>query len=63
MIKDNREFIEKLESQGELKRIKAKVDWNLEIGAISRGGLIFAVRPSFSRISKDTQRVIEFWQI
>lgn len=31
-----REFIEKLEKEGELKRIKAKVDWNQEIGAITR---------------------------
>src|SRR4030065_1512910 len=28
-----------LESQGELKRIKAKVDWNLEIGSICRRAL------------------------
>ncbi len=29
-----REWIEKLESEGELNRIKAEVDWNLEIGGI-----------------------------
>jgi len=33
---DLREFIEKLEKEGELKRIKTEVDWNLEIGAIMR---------------------------
>lgn len=34
--KDLREWIDKLEQEGELKRIKAKVDWNGEIGAITR---------------------------
>lgn len=33
---DLREYLEKLEAEGELKRIKAEVDWNLEIGAITR---------------------------
>jgi 4-hydroxy-3-polyprenylbenzoate decarboxylase len=37
--KDLREFIDKLESEGELKRVKKEVDWNLEVGAISRRGL------------------------
>ena len=31
-----REWIEKLELEGELKRVKAEVDWNLEIGGILR---------------------------
>ena len=31
-----REWIEKLEMEGELKRVKAEVDWNLEIGGILR---------------------------
>lgn len=35
-IKDMRTFIEKLEEEGELKRITAEVDWDLEIGAITR---------------------------
>jgi 4-hydroxy-3-polyprenylbenzoate decarboxylase len=34
--KDLREFIARLEMEGELKRVKAEVDWNLEIGAIAR---------------------------
>ncbi len=32
--KDLREWIAKLESEGDLARVKAKVDWNLEIGGI-----------------------------
>jgi 4-hydroxy-3-polyprenylbenzoate decarboxylase len=31
-----REWIEKLEAEGELSRVKAEVDWNLEIGGIMR---------------------------
>lgn len=34
--KDLREFIQKLEEQGELHRIKTEVDWNLELSAIMR---------------------------
>jgi 4-hydroxy-3-polyprenylbenzoate decarboxylase len=34
--KDLREWIAKLEQEGELARIKTKVDWNLEIGAVAR---------------------------
>ena len=33
---DLREYINRLEEEGELKRIKAEVDWNLEVGAIMR---------------------------
>jgi len=33
---DLREWIAKLEKEGELARIKTEVDWNLEIGAIAR---------------------------
>jgi 4-hydroxy-3-polyprenylbenzoate decarboxylase len=32
---DLRDFIKKCEGEGELKRIKAEVDWDLEMGAIS----------------------------
>ena len=32
--KDLREFITKLEDEGELQRIKAEVDWNVELSAI-----------------------------
>ncbi len=35
-MNDLREFIQKLEEEGELKRIKAEVDWDLEMGAIMR---------------------------
>jgi len=35
-FKDLREFIDKLEAEGELVRIKQEVDWNLEAGAIIR---------------------------
>lgn len=31
-----REWIDKLESEGELKRVKAEVDWRGELGAITR---------------------------
>ncbi len=34
--KDLREFIDRLEKEGELQRIKTEVDWNLELGAIMR---------------------------
>ncbi len=34
--KDLREFIDKLEAEGELHRVKAEVDWDTEIGAIMR---------------------------
>ena len=33
---DLREYIDKLEKEGELHRIKKEVDWNLELGAIMR---------------------------
>ena len=34
MFKDLREFIQALETKGELVRIKAEVDWNEEIGGV-----------------------------
>ena len=34
--KDMREFIRRLEEAGELQRVKAEVDWNLELSAIMR---------------------------
>ncbi len=34
--KNLREWMDKLESEGELKRVKAEVDWEQEIGAITR---------------------------
>lgn len=35
-IKDMRQWIEQLEKEGELLKIKEKVDWNLEIGGITQ---------------------------
>jgi len=35
-MKELREFIAKCEKEGELKRIKAKVDWNLEVSHIAK---------------------------
>ena len=32
--KDLREFITKLEEEGQLKRVTKEVDWNIEIGTI-----------------------------
>ncbi|MBI4317972.1 MAG: UbiD family decarboxylase [Chloroflexi bacterium] len=34
--KDLRQFIQQLEEHGELNRVSAQVDWDLEVGAISR---------------------------
>ena len=39
MSKDLRTWIEKLESEEELKRIKAQVDWDGEIAEIQRKSL------------------------
>ena len=33
---DLREYMNRLEAQGELKRITTEVEWNLELGAIMR---------------------------
>lgn len=38
-FKDIREFLTRLEKEGELKRFEDKVDWNLEAGAITRRSL------------------------
>jgi UbiD family decarboxylase len=49
---DVREFITQLEAEGELCRIGAKVDWNLEIGAITRRAIdLRAPAPLFERIT------------
>ena len=36
VAEDLREYIQILEENGELRRVTAEVDWNLEIGAITR---------------------------
>ena len=35
-FKDLREFIERLEKEGEAVRIEEEVDWNMEVGAMVR---------------------------
>lgn len=35
-VRDNREFIERLQASGDLIRVRAEVDWDLEMGAIVR---------------------------
>ena len=35
-IKSFREYVEKLEESGEIVKISKEVDWNLEMGAITR---------------------------
>jgi len=36
MARDLRQWIQQLEEAGELRRVRAEVDWNLEIGAVTR---------------------------
>ena len=49
--KDLREFIAKLEEEGELVRIKKEVDWDLEVGAIIRRSYdLMAPAPFFENI-------------
>jgi 4-hydroxy-3-polyprenylbenzoate decarboxylase len=38
-FRDLRAFLDLLDQEGELSRVKAEVDWNLELGAISRHAL------------------------
>ncbi len=48
---DLREFIARLEAEGELRRVKVEVDWNLEAGAIAqRGQDLRAPAPLFEKI-------------
>ena len=35
-MNDLRDFLDMLEEFGEVQRVKAQVDWNLEMGAITR---------------------------
>jgi phenylphosphate carboxylase alpha subunit len=49
---DLREFIAQLEAEGEAIRVGAEVDWNLEIGAITRRAIdLRAPAPLFERIA------------
>jgi 4-hydroxy-3-polyprenylbenzoate decarboxylase len=48
---DIREFVNRLEAEGELKRVKVEVDWNLEVGAITqRGQDLRAPAPLFEKV-------------
>lgn len=50
-FRDLREYIAKLEEEGELRHIKTEVDWNLELGAISRRAIeLRAPAPLFENI-------------
>jgi len=50
-FKDLREYIARLEEEGEIQRIEKEVDWNLEIGAIIRRALdLSAPAPFFQKI-------------
>ena len=48
---DLREFISGLEREGELKSIPVEVDWNLEMGAITRKAIdLRAPAPLFEKV-------------
>ena len=50
-FKDLREFIDKLEKEGEAQRIEEEVDWNLEAGAmVRRAGEQGLPAPFFQKI-------------
>ncbi|MBI3077880.1 MAG: UbiD family decarboxylase, partial [Deltaproteobacteria bacterium] len=50
-FRDLREFIDRLDQQGELLRIKDEVDWHLEMGAIGRRALdLRAPAPLFENV-------------
>lgn len=50
-LKSLREFISSLEDIGEVQSIEAEIDWNLEIGAITRRSYeLRAPAPLFNRI-------------
>lgn len=50
-FKDLREYLTKLEQEGELQRIEEEVDWNLEVGAVIRRAYdLRAPAPLFEKI-------------
>ena len=52
-FKDLREFIAKLEKEGQVQRIEEEVDWNLESGAIARRALEAGLpAPYFQKIKE-----------
>ncbi len=50
-IYDLRSFIQRLEEEGELSRVKVEVDWKYELGAITRRVLS---QPPFRAMDKRT---------
>jgi len=50
---DLRQYIDKLESEGELQRINAEVDWRLEMGAVSRRAMDLRTRAPLFELIKD----------
>ena len=58
---DLRDFLDMLEEFEEVQRIKVQVDWNLEMGAITRRCYDLARRRRCSRISRDIRRDSERW--
>ncbi len=58
-IKSLREYVAKLEEEGELQVVADEVDWNLEMGAIIKEMLRSAVPLRSSRISRGTRQGLE----
>ena len=52
-FKDLREFITKLEKEGQAQRIEEEVDWNLEAGAIVRRSMEAGLPAPFFQQMKD----------
>ncbi|NIO11016.1 MAG: UbiD family decarboxylase, partial [Deltaproteobacteria bacterium] len=51
VVDDMREYIDRLDAEGELQRIDAEVDWNLEVGAVIRRSYdLKAPAPFFQKI-------------
>ncbi len=60
--KDFREYIEKLDEEGELVRIKQEIDWNLEVSAITRrSNDLKAPAPFFENINKHSRNLSSYW--
>ena len=61
-LTDLRDFLEILEEYGELQRVQSEVDWNLEMGAITRRCYDLGLRPRCSKtyevIQKDTELLV-----
>ena len=55
--KDLREFIEALDKAGHLVKVKQEVDWNLEVGAITRRACELEERATLFEKVKDVPGV------